>query len=67
MKITRKQYLRLMRTQKLYALGILAICALCLWMCSKGQTIQDRDGTAVVLLAPLGLYLLFTKKICIYG
>ena len=47
-------------------LGVLACCALLLWMCSTGVTVEDRDGTAVVLLAPLGLWLLFSKQILIY-
>lgn len=28
---------------------------------------EDRDATAVVLLLPFGLYLIFTKEICISG
>ena len=47
-------------------LGVLACCALVLRMCSTGVTVEDRDGTAVVLLAPLGLWLLFSKQILIY-
>lgn len=31
------------------------------------RTMEDRDATAIVLLLPFGLYLIFTKKICIYG
>ena len=30
------------------------------------STPEDRDATAVVLLAPLGLWMLFTKDIVIY-
>lgn len=36
-------------------------------MCMTGKTAEDRDATAIVLLLPFGLYLIFTKKICIYG
>ena len=42
-------------------IGLLLICAFVLWMCSTGVTPEDRDATAVVLLAPLGLWMLFTK------
>ena len=47
-------------------IGLLLICAFVLWMCSTGVTPEDRDATAVVLLAPLGLWMLFTKEIVIY-
>ena len=52
--------------QKLMGVGLLLICAVVLWLCSKGTTPVDDDATAVVLLAPLGLWMLFTKDIVIY-
>lgn len=52
--------------QKLMAIGLLLICAVVLWLCSTGTTPEDRDATAVVLLVPLGLWMLFTKEIVIY-
>ena len=52
--------------QKLMGLAMLIICAIVLWLCSKGTTPVDQDATAVVLLAPLGLWMLFTKDIVIY-
>ena len=51
--------------QKLMGGAILLICAFVLWLCSIGTTPEDQDATAVVLLAPLGLYLIFTKEIII--
>ena len=62
----RKLYQKKMIEQKLMGIGILACCAFLLWLCSTGITPEDRDGTAVVLLAPLGLWMLFTKEIVIY-
>lgn len=47
-------------------IGLLLICAVMLWLCSTGTTPEDQDTTAVVLLAPLGLWMLFTKEIVIY-
>ena len=47
-------------------LVLLVICAFVLWLCSTGTTPEDQDATAVVLLAPLGLWMLFTKEIVIY-
>lgn len=52
--------------QKLMAIGLLLICAAVLWLCSTGVTLEDQDTTAVVLLAPLGLWMLLTKEIVIY-
>lgn len=52
--------------QKLMGIGLLLICAFVLWLCSTGVTPEDQDATAVVLLAPLGLWMLFTKDIVIY-
>ena len=52
--------------QKLMGLALLVICAFVLWLCSTGTTPEDQDATAVVRLAPLGLWMLFTKDIVIY-
>lgn len=52
--------------QRLMGIGLLLICAVVLWMCSKGINPEDQDVTAVVFLAPLGLWMLFTKEIVIY-
>ena len=56
---------RLRLEQRLMGLALLVICGFMLWLCSTGTTMEDRDGTAVVLLAPLALYMIFTKKIVI--
>ena len=52
--------------QKLMAIGLLLVCAVVLWLCSTGTTPEDQDATVVVLLAPLELWMLFTKEIVIY-
>lgn len=52
--------------QKLMGIGLLLICLVVLWLHSIGTTPEDQDATAVVLLAPLGLWMLFTKEIVIY-
>lgn len=52
--------------QRLVGIGLLLICLVVLWLCSTGTTPEDQDATAVVLLAPLGLWMLFTKEIVIY-
>lgn len=52
--------------QKLMGLAMLIICAIVLWLCSTGTTPEDQDATAVVMLAPLALWLIFSKEIVIY-
>ena len=51
--------------QKLMGLGMLIICAFVLLLCSMGTTPKDPDATAVVLLAPHALWLIFSKDIAI--
>ena len=64
---TREQRRKLMRKQKLYGLVFVLLPIFVVIMCMTGKTAEDRDATAIVLLLPFGLYLIFTKKICIYG
>lgn len=54
-----------MAEQRLLGAVLLAVCAVVLWMCWSGATVEDQDATAVVLLAPLGLYMLFGRRIII--
>lgn len=62
----RRRYRRKMVEQRAMGLMMLACCVLVLWLCSMGTTPEDQDATAVVLLAPLALWMLFTKQIVIY-
>lgn len=52
--------------QKLMGLAFIAISIFCLWMASNGNTVQERDCTALILTVPVGLYLLFSRKIVVY-
>ena len=65
-RMTRMMYRRKKREQCLIGLGLLALCVLVLWICSTGTTPEDQDAGAVLLMAPMGLYMLFTKHIVIY-
>ena len=56
---------RTLLLQKLIGLGLLLMSGAVLLLCSHGATMEDRDGTAALLLAPLGLYLLLTRRIVI--
>lgn len=53
---TREQRRKLMRKQKLYGLVFVLLSILICLVCAT-----------VALLLPFGLYLIFTKEICIYG
>lgn len=53
--------------QRLMGLGLVLISVLMIVICSHGVTVEDQDATAVLLTLPLGLYLIFTKNICIYN
>lgn len=62
----RRMYRRKLMEQRIMGLVMLACAALAFWMCSSGQTIVERDGTGGVIVAALGLWLLFSRKIIIY-
>lgn len=61
----KKEQNRLLITQKLMGLGLLAISAIVILIASTGTTIEDRDATVVVFTLPLGLYMLFCKDVVI--
>ena len=62
----RKRYRKKMFEQRLLWLLMLACCGALLWLSSTGRTFEDRDCTAVVLFAPLGFWMLFSKRVLIY-
>ena len=62
----RRIYRRKLTEQRLTGLALLILCVGMVWMCATGETTTDRDATAALLLAPLGLWILLTKKIVIY-
>ena len=62
----RRRYRKKIMEQKLMGIILLLCCAVVLWLCSTGIGLDDRDCTAVVLLAPIGLWMLFSKQILIY-
>lgn len=65
-KTRNQMYRRKLAIQKLYGLALIAMSVIMLYIASQGVTVEDRDATAVLLTAPMGLYLLFTRKIAIY-
>lgn len=63
--LTRNQRRRKVVVQKLMGIALIAICALMFWPASTGVTPEEKDCTAVLLIAPIGLYMLFSKQIVI--
>ena len=56
---------RLYAQQKAMGACLLLLCGLLFGLACTGTTTADNDGTAVVLLLPLAVYLLTIKKIVI--
>lgn len=57
---------RKLHQQKILGLVLIVISALVVCVAATGTTPEERDITAVLMIAPLGLYLMFTKNIVIY-
>lgn len=63
---TRNQRRRkLLIEQRLMGIGLIAISVLIYVIASGGSTVADSDCTAVFITFPLGLLLLFSKKVMI--
>lgn len=49
--------------QRLVGIGVLLICVGIVIAALSGTTPADRDATPVLLFAPLGVFLIFTKEV----
>lgn len=56
-----------MRKQRFMGVALVAIAALVVLLASTGETPEDQDATAALLVGPLGLYMIFTKNYVLYG
>mgnify|MGYP007027551539 CR=1 FL=1 len=61
-KIRRKKMIE----QKLIGIAALLLCVVIVVFALHGKTPEDRDVTPVLLMAPLGFYLLFSKECWLY-
>lgn len=52
--------------QKLLGLALIIISVFCIVMASYGVTPEDKDLTVVLLILPLGIGMLFSKKQYVY-
>jgi len=51
--------------QKLMGFIMLILCVAYIWLALQGETVEERDCTAILLIAPLAFSLLFSKSIII--
>ena len=51
--------------QKLLGIATLGLCGAIIILASKGNTPTEKDASAILFLAPLGIYMLCTKEIVI--
>ena len=64
--MTPKEHHRKLVLQRIMGMVLLAICVLCVLFASSGETPEERDCTALLLIAPLSMGLIFSKNILIY-
>lgn len=56
-----------MTKQRLMGFALVAISILLLLLASTGETLEERDATAVlIMILPLGLYMTATKNYMLY-
>ena len=56
-----------MTKQRLMGFALVAISVLLLLLASTGETLEERDATAVlIMILPLGLYMTATKNYMLY-
>lgn len=62
----KRAYRKKLIMQKIMGLVLLLICGVVIMMASTGANSADKDVTPILILVPLGLYLVFTKSVIIY-
>ncbi|CUP39873.1 hypothetical protein [Hungatella hathewayi] len=56
-----------MTKQRLMGFALVAVSVLLLLLASTGETLEERDATAVlIMILPLGLYMTATKNYMLY-
>ena len=55
-----------MRKQRLMGLVMVLISAAIVALASTGETVEDRDATAILFTLPLGIYMMVTKEYILY-
>lgn len=62
----KRAYRKKLIMQKVMGLVLLLICGVVIMMATTGANPEDKDVTPILILVPLGLYLVFTKRVIIY-
>lgn len=62
----KRAYRKKLIMQKVMGLVLLLICGVVIMTASTGANSADKDVTPILILVPLGLYLVFTKRVIIY-
>lgn len=52
--------------QRLMGLALVVISVLMLLLASTGETLEDRDVTAVLITLPLGVFMMVSRNIYAY-
>ena len=55
-----------MTKQRLMGLALVVTSVLLLVLASTGETLEERDATAVLIILPLGMYMMVTKNYVLY-
>ena len=55
-----------MRKQRLMGVGLIAISWLVLLLACTGESPEDQDATAALLVLPLGLYMVYSDDYLLY-
>ena len=55
-----------MTKQRLMGLALGVTSVLLLFLASTGETLEERDATAVLIILPLGMYMMVTKNYVLY-
>ena len=55
-----------MTKQRLMGIALVVTSVLLLFLASTGETLEERDATAVLIILPLGMYMMVTKNYVLY-
>ena len=55
-----------MTKQRLMGLALVVTSVLLLFLASTGETLEERDATAVLIILPLGMDMMVTKNYVLY-
>lgn len=62
----KRAYRKKLIKQKVMGLLLLLICGVVIMMASTGANPADNDVTSILILGPIGLYLILAKRVIIY-